>query len=177
MSNIIKTRLKKERIRLKLSQEKLADLAKVNRSMLSKWENENEKSLPDTDSMLRLCEVLQIDLGYLVGYTDIPHNQTAFIAEKTGLTTENVERLCNLSKLDDRTIYDINQMLSLDYWSKILNEIVEYMETPPFDEFYYEISERPYDAIRLTHDDVENAYLLSLLQILRKEKERRNKTK
>ena len=49
----------------KLSQEELAELLQVSRQAVSKWENDLSK--PDTDNLIRLADLFEIDINQLVG--------------------------------------------------------------------------------------------------------------
>lgn len=56
------TQLRKER---KMSQEELAERLQVSRQSVSKWEN--GLSNPDTENLIRLAEIFQVDVNLLIG--------------------------------------------------------------------------------------------------------------
>lgn len=56
------TQLRRER---KMSQEELAEALQVSRQSVSKWEN--GLSNPDTENLIRLAEIFQIDVSLLIG--------------------------------------------------------------------------------------------------------------
>ena len=56
------TQLRRER---KMSQEELAEILQVSRQSVSKWEN--GLSNPDTENLIRLAEIFQVDVNLLIG--------------------------------------------------------------------------------------------------------------
>lgn len=56
------TQLRKER---KMSQEELAERLQVSRQSVSKWEN--GLSNPDTENLIRLADIFQVDVNLLIG--------------------------------------------------------------------------------------------------------------
>ena len=63
-------RIKELRSQKKISQQKLADLLGVSRSAVSMWEI--DASQPDNDTLLKLSEILNISVDYLLGRSDEP---------------------------------------------------------------------------------------------------------
>lgn len=58
-------RIQKSRKESGLSQEELAELLGVSRQAISKWENDN--GYPEMEKMIRLSQIYQVSLDYLVG--------------------------------------------------------------------------------------------------------------
>lgn len=56
------TQLRRER---KMSQEELAEALQISRQSISKWEN--GISNPDTENLIRLAEIFQVDVNLLIG--------------------------------------------------------------------------------------------------------------
>ena len=56
--------LKKLRKDKHLTQTKLAEILNVDPSLISKWESSG--SVPNTDALLRLCDVLECSMDYLL---------------------------------------------------------------------------------------------------------------
>lgn len=63
-------RIKELRSQKKISQQKLADLLGVSRSAVSMWEI--DASQPDNETLLKLSEILNVSVDYLLGNSDTP---------------------------------------------------------------------------------------------------------
>lgn len=57
-------RLRAARKELKMTQKALADQVGAKHNSVSDWEN--DKNMPDPDTIVSLCEVLGVDAGYLL---------------------------------------------------------------------------------------------------------------
>lgn len=66
------TELRKQR---EMSQEELAVEMHVSRQSISKWEN--GLSNPDTENLIRLAEIFEVDLNVLIGAPDQNHEVAA----------------------------------------------------------------------------------------------------
>ena len=66
------THLRKE---CKMSQEELAEALQVSRQSVSKWEN--GQSNPDTENLIRLAEIFQVDVNLLIGSQLQPEEEPA----------------------------------------------------------------------------------------------------
>ena len=96
-AHIIGTRIKANRKRLKLTQKELLErvyLSEKSVASLRKWEN--GERLPDLDTIARMAEVFNCDIGYLLGDYDESDFPTHKICERTGLSQIAVERLLRL---------------------------------------------------------------------------------
>ncbi len=62
------TQLRKQK---KMSQEDLADAMQISRQAISKWEN--DQSNPDTENLIRLAAILEVDVNDLIG-NQLPEN-------------------------------------------------------------------------------------------------------
>lgn len=60
--------IKKERLRLNLSQKELGECLKVSNKQISVYEK--SKAIPYFDTLCRMCEVFNCELGYLLGEKD-----------------------------------------------------------------------------------------------------------
>ena len=56
------TQLRKQK---KMSQEDLAEAMQISRQAISKWENDQTK--PDTENLIRLAAILEVDVNDLIG--------------------------------------------------------------------------------------------------------------
>jgi len=92
----IATRIKRERELLALSQDSLGALIPANRNTIAAWEK--EKSVPSLDAMLRMCELFDCELGYLLGEYDCKTREATNIQEVTGLDEEAINRLRSLKR-------------------------------------------------------------------------------
>lgn len=91
-------RLKKERKKARLTQEKLA--AKLDelgygkgQSGVSEWETNGR--LPDLETIFALSRILECDCGYLLGDYEERTRDSADICKATGLSEETINRLCS----------------------------------------------------------------------------------
>lgn len=104
MSNIfsydwksIGERIKSEREKKGMSQSNFAEycgLQRTSRGTVGEWEK--GKRLPDLEALLKMCELFECELGYILreeGYQCKTRAETD-IQEKTGLTAEAVSSLC-----------------------------------------------------------------------------------
>lgn len=64
MTKTVGTKLKDMRIKQQLTQDELAQQLGVSRQTISKWEN--DRTLPDINSLLRFCELFDTDLDSLL---------------------------------------------------------------------------------------------------------------
>ncbi len=76
-------RIKELRSQKKISQQKLADLLGVSRSAVSMWEI--DASQPDNDTLLKLSEILNVSIDYLLGNSPTPaHSNKSVIIPVLG---------------------------------------------------------------------------------------------
>lgn len=95
-------RIKDNRKRLGLTQKELLEkvyLSEKSVASLRKWEN--GERLPDLDTLARMAEVFECDIGYLLGDYDEANFPTHKICELTGLSEPAVSRLC---KMEEKSI-------------------------------------------------------------------------
>lgn len=78
------------------TQEKLAELLSISRDKLSKWEN--GVRVPDLNELLKICDIFDCDLDYLVGRIEQPTHSLQDISDVTGLSMENIKLLQEWSK-------------------------------------------------------------------------------
>lgn len=62
------TNLKEARIKKSLKQEELAKLVGKSKNVISNWERGDNK--PDADTLFDLCDILDVDANYLLGWED-----------------------------------------------------------------------------------------------------------
>lgn len=84
--NLVKIRKEKG-----YTQEKLAESLNISRDKLSRWENGSRT--PDLDELLKICDIFECDLDYLVGKIKYPTHILQNVCDITGLSIENVKLL------------------------------------------------------------------------------------
>lgn len=57
--------------------------------------------IPDVETVIKLCEVLDCDFDYLFGKIDLPHKEETDICRETGLSEEAVGKLVGLKMESD----------------------------------------------------------------------------
>lgn len=127
--SIIGERIKKERKKLGLSkQELLLRIYKSEKShkTLSAWEK--GERIPDLDSLVRMAEVFNCDVGYLLG--DYPeHNRTTSdICAETGLSEEAVSHLLLNTVYRPEYIELFNFLLANENFNKCLTFMYNYAD-------------------------------------------------
>ena len=102
MSNILNTNnkigkaIKKERLKLGLTQSELGDILNVSKQTVSNWENGNRT--PDTTTLEKLAQLFHVSVDYILG------------REKTDM--ERLEE--NLARLDPRIQQAYRSLQSMD---------------------------------------------------------------
>jgi transcriptional regulator with XRE-family HTH domain len=94
----IGSRIKAERLKLDLDKgrSQQAFLARVgfssnSRALLSKWEN--GETVPDLDTLLKMCDIFNCEVGYLLCEYDTKTREATDIEAVTGLTEMNIQKL------------------------------------------------------------------------------------
>lgn len=99
----IKERLKEERKNAGLTQRKLAEGIHICRSgdnssgrtTLTNWENLNNQTLPNLLSLIDICNLLEVDMDYILGASNIQSQDIKTIADTTHISQETVRTLQN----------------------------------------------------------------------------------
>ena len=126
-------RIKDERRKKKLSQQKLADAISsimvdsdpdykgTEQNTVSNWEK--GVSLPPLSKLIALSEIFDCDLGYLLCDYDEPKRDLADVVEQTGLSGEAVKSLVLRKTQKDIAGLDILSSLLSDrkFWEAIAN--------------------------------------------------------
>lgn len=129
-------RIRDCREEIKYSQEQLAlELEYASRQTIGKWENGDITA--NIDDFIKLCNIFNCDMGYLLGEFDTKRHIVADVQEVTGLSEAAIETLktCNTEILpmgDDITdnlfvLETVNFLLSCDVGRKTLRLIGEYL--------------------------------------------------
>ena len=96
------TRIREARTKKGLTQQDLAKILNVKQNTISNWES--ERSTPNKDSLLKMAEVLEVSVDYLLGGDTDAQNKTDSLESEfsrifDGLTTENKEKVLELARL------------------------------------------------------------------------------
>lgn len=102
-------RIKENRIRCGLSQEKLAELMDVSRQAVTKWEQ--GKSAPSTENLFRLADIFGTTVDLLLPRQEPPAKKR-FDAEGVLL----VIGIFLLTHILGRVFYTVKPVYSLDFW-------------------------------------------------------------
>lgn len=113
-------RIKKARKELSLSQEDLSGIIFVSRQLLSKWER--ALSCPTLDDLLKLCNVFNCELGYLLCEFDNKTREETDIHKVTGLSEKAIRRLKFLKPMKNENS-PLNPILEHDSFIELLEVI------------------------------------------------------
>lgn len=87
-------------------------MAESSTKTLSAWEK--GERIPDLDSLARMAEVFQCDIGYLLGDYDTRRHKNADICETTGLSESSVEFLRRKKEWESTTEAKVIDLLLAD---------------------------------------------------------------
>ena len=100
---MISERFKKERLKLKLTQEQLAKKLKTSRSNVANWENGQNN--PSVDMLFKCSELFGCSIAYLAGYSDSregdfsdSYNEPEFVQTEDNSNYNELNHLFNKSK-------------------------------------------------------------------------------
>lgn len=96
--------LKLARTRKGLKQEELAKLVGKSKNVISNWERGDNK--PDADTLFDLCDILDVDANYLLGWED-NQNLSLSIQEQ-----EHIKKYRSLDSLDKKAVDGLLDTLS-----------------------------------------------------------------
>lgn len=106
LMSIFSDRLTELRKKRKLTQQQVADKLGINRVTYTNWEKGNRE--PSIDKIIRITQILDTTVDYLVGLSDIPTR---------GITTEELDKLPREEVLerihmdyDDLTLYFLEKL-------------------------------------------------------------------
>ena len=96
--NKIKDRIKTERINKKMNQQELADELNISsRQTIAKWES--GQSFPQLEDMLKMCNIFDCEIGYLLGEHEEKYRKYTDIKKETGLSENSIKSLININAL------------------------------------------------------------------------------
>ena len=98
----IAKRLKDERNNAELTQLELSKKLKYSKPTVIEWERSNgENRIPDMDTLLKMCNLYNCEIGYLLGEYDTRFRRNATVQEETGLSEAAIESLRRYGKEPD----------------------------------------------------------------------------
>ena len=99
MRNILGERLKSARVKAGQTQEDIAKLLRVQRQVISYFENGSRT--PNIDDLIKLAEIFGTSTDYLLGLTDAQSTdlEVKYICDYTGLSEKAVSELHNSKEL------------------------------------------------------------------------------
>ena len=122
--------LKLARTRKGLKQEELAKLVGKSKNVISNWERGDNK--PDADTLFDLCDILDVDANYLLGWED-NQNLSLSIQEQ-----EHIKKYRSLDSLDKKAVDGLLDTLS-NRRSKQSKEFIQ-LEPPLLYPYYGHIA-------------------------------------
>lgn len=134
--NKIKVRLKELRRSKKLTQAKFAEMINrgtgTSRTAVTTWENVNNKTLPDIQTMIDICNVLDCDMDYLLCQTDIKSKDHQTISNVLHISEESINTLRDNSEygqlvnsLINNSIFgEISRRTHQLALNKVLNDVI-----------------------------------------------------
>lgn len=122
-------RIKDERLKNGYKrQDDLCDKLHIGRNTLSAWEN--GKANIELDDLMKLCELFDCEVGYLLCEYDTPYRVHSDISEQTQLSTKAIENIMKSrdshKKLFGNGKNRLDALLSSDYFIEILQRAEEY---------------------------------------------------
>ena len=118
-SNYIKERIKEARGDIGMTQDQLAKKVGYERETITAWES--GKNTPKIDTLIQLCDILQCDLGYLLGEYPEKRREVSDVHDLTGLEASNANRLIMLQAVIKENPYSsYRQKFYLDTLNSLL---------------------------------------------------------
>lgn len=99
--------LKKLRLEMRMTQQQVADKISVSQQSINKYENHNIE--PDIDTLIKIADLFEVSLDYLVGHTDIPHRIET--VEPYDLNDDEASLVDNYRKLSVNERSSINMVI------------------------------------------------------------------
>lgn len=132
----IKVRLRELRCSKELTQEKFADLIHrgtgTSRTAVTTWENVHNKTLPDTQTLMEICNLFDCDIDYLLDKSDIKSKDHQTISNVLHISEESINTLKDNSEygqlvnsLINNSIFgEISRRAHQLALNKVLNDVI-----------------------------------------------------
>lgn len=141
---LIKTRLKELRKSKKITQSKLAEeiyrATDTGRTAVTNWENTNCQTLPDIQTLMDICNVLNCDLDYLVGGSEIESQDFQTMSDALHISKESINTLTDNSDygsfldniINNKVFEEVLKRAHQLALNKILNDVITTSFSPDF---------------------------------------------
>lgn len=126
-------RIRQERIDSKLSLAQVEEHTGISRQTLSKWEKNFGNGNPTITDMLKLCNLFDCDLSYLLCEHDERHRIETDICKATGLSVPAVDLLGKWQQEKPEYVKLLNAMISCDDFPFILEQLTKAREYETMD--------------------------------------------
>ena len=145
------------------------------------------ENIPAVETCIKICQLLEVDLDYLLGHTDPESRDIDFIQKETGLTEDNIKKLRTYNRepgeYNSNTIRlkAINTVFASEKGLRIIEAMVNYITTNPnfllvdtpggafgggTGEFVIVGTSSPNNEIIIEKDDIPAIYLTSITKLL-----------
>lgn len=103
-----------------MSQQELAEALNDNdRSRVANWESQKSKTVPKTQDIPTICEILGVEPNYLFGFSNISSEDDLAISEATHLSINNIKTLRDSIPISNF----INNMLENSRFDQLMKQI------------------------------------------------------
>ena len=110
----IKKKVKSLRKELKLTQEAFGNKAGFPLITIQKWESKKNDTIPDTSSLIQLCNTFGVDFDYFTGRISAHDRDVDFIMKYTGLSEKAVLRLLEMKRSHPSALNVLDALLQSD---------------------------------------------------------------
>lgn len=141
-------RIKEERKKLSLSQEKLAGEIYVTRHLLIRWEK--GESFPSLENLIMLCKIFRCELGYLLCEYNDKTRQITDVQLATGLSDTAIRKLYTLRTYTSGHHSPLNSMLTHKSFMEFLLAVQRYVYS--FNQNHYSINNSDSEAAKALTD-------------------------
>lgn len=159
----IKRRLKSLRYypdgRKKYTQKEVASAIKINkdtgRTTVTAWENENNETIPDTRTLIDLCNFYECDLDYIFCKTDVISSDIKAIADKLHISEKSIDTLRGKKEygqlidkiINNKLFEEVSKRAHQLALNKVINDVIttsfnEHFEDKVkniFDKYYFSV--------------------------------------
>lgn len=157
----IKERLKKVREKAGYSQQKLAKEIHVGdggesrgRTTLTNWESTKTQTLPNLVALINICNLLEVDMDYILGASDIESQNTKTIADTVHISEKTVNTLKNNSEYGSMLDSIVNDNLFTEISNRIKqlgrNFVLEDVITTSFKSNFISLIRRKFNDFYFT---------------------------
>ena len=92
--------------------EKIAEKLNLSEDRVKKW---NDKALPTLEHMVKLADIFQVSVDYMLGRDDCTSVENEYIHEVTGLSDKALKKLKSIKKGRPEALYAVNRLLEYSH--------------------------------------------------------------